>query len=546
MSAYWGARVISGAGSRALWSRKIAAAGRSVQARFCRPNVLVLIALAWFAAAFYAIVWTWGIDPLVFPTPDEAAVRYAADLIGKHHAPCLALPMADPEDLLHPRSWLTLGDKAWPTYAPVGFYVYGWLLRAGFVGRVVLIAMPASGVAAFSAGVGLLLPQDRRWLALLTPALAFPMLFWILRTWVNISPLLIGCSWCLLCWAKWQETDRSSWLAAALFFLGFGAAVRPDYAAYLFVVVSLFSLAARPARWRLIIAVVGASGVLAVSANMALNKVITGHALQAAYQVAVDRQWGPEPEHGIPGLGILRSLVVPMGLPTLAVLGTAFRKYWVDMGPIALLLFGQAAIVPLVLRGPRLSRILKVLGVLAILLFMVSRLHEGLYGAATQSGEVQHSVPRYLTPLYLIAVVPPVLFVARARSRLLFIPGTLLLAALALSGAYEISVHGFGSQRWLKGYVHGKLGELEALSRVIPTDAIVYSAAEDKWLWSRWRVASIDNENASAVSIARAVDAQLAVYVIAPSRRLNVALSRQHISLARVDGRHRVYQAARH
>lgn len=508
-----------------------------------RTSLPVLIGVAWFAASVFAILWTWGLDPLIFPSPDEAVVRYAAALISKHHAPFLSIPIDDPEDLFHPRSWLTLGNKAWPSYAPVGFYFYGWLLRGGLIGLLLVVALPASGVAAFSAGVGVLLPQGRRWLAALAPALAFPMLFWILRTWANISPLLIGCSWCLFCWAKWQETGSTAWLAGAIASIGFGAAVRPDYAAYLFVVVLLFSIAASPASWRLVLAFVGASGALAVAANLLLNRAITGHALKAAYQVAVDRQWGAEPESKIPGLGIVRSLVLPMGFPTWAVLSTAFRKYWLEMGPIAALLVGQLAIVPLLLRGTRLSRILKLIGVLAILLFVVSRLHDGLFGARRALGEVQHSVPRYLTPVYLIAVLPPVLFVGRSRSRLVLITGTLLLTAIALTGGYTICETGAGSLRFMKAFQHEKQAKLDALSGIIPVDAIIYTAAEDKWLWSRWRVASVDKDDETATSIARAANARLPVYVLGPTKRLLGTLKARQVAVVRVDGRHGVYKA---
>jgi hypothetical protein len=513
-----------------------------MRGRLVRPSLLVVIACVWFAASFFAIVWTWGLDPVIFPTPDEAQVRQAAGLIGKHQAPFLPVPIVDAEDLFHPRGWLTLGDKAWPSYAPVSIYCYGWLLRAGLIGLVLIVALPASGVAAFSAGVGLLLPPGRRWLALLTPALAFPALFWILRTWVNISPLLIGCSWSLFFWAKWRGTGQSGWFAASMLALGFGAAVRPDYAPYLFVVALLFSVAASPASWRLVLAYVATSGVLAVGANLVLNKVITGHALQAAYQVAVDRQWGPEPDSKIPGLGMLRSLIVPMGLPTLSVLGTAFRKYWLNMGPISLLLFGQLALVPLVLRGSRMSRALKVLGVLAILLFTVSRLQEGLYGAVIATGEVQHSVPRYLTPVYLIAVLPPVLFLGQCERRLVLIPGTVLLVALALTGGYGIVEPGLGSLRFVKEFVREKQVQFDILSRIIPPGAVVYTALDDKWLWSRWRLACIDKDDATATSIGRAMDAQLPVYLFMPPKHLLVALKRRKLGLVRVDARRSVWR----
>jgi hypothetical protein len=528
---------------------------RSVFARLApvlryRPNVLLVVALVWFAAALYAVLWTWGLDPLVFPAPDEAVVRYAADLIRKHQAPFLALPVADPEDLFHPRSWITLGDKAWPSYAPVSFYVYGWILRAHTAGLLLVAALPASAVSAFSAGVGLLLPRPRRWLSLLAPAMAFPATYWLLRPWVNMSPLLIGVCWCLLFWAQWRVTERAGWLVAALVCLGFSAAVRPDYAAYLFVVALLFTVAARPQGWKLTFALVVSSGVLALAANMLLNKLITGHALRAAYQVAVDRQWGPEPDHQIPGLGMLHSLLVPMGLPTLRVFATTFSKYWLHMGPVALLLFGQLALVPLVLRGSRFSCISKAAGVLVILFFVASRLQDAVYGALVQHGEMQHSVPRYLAPVYLVSVLPPLLFLGWCRKRLVLVVGAAALAVLAASGGYQVWTQGSASLRFINGYVQDKQYVIRVLSRTIPSDATVYTASEDKWLWSRWRVCVIENDGATASSIARALEANLKVFVVQPGlapqiRHLAAALKRKHISLVRVDASRGVYRVDR-
>jgi len=514
--------------------------------------VLLGIAGVWFFATLAGLLWAWGVDPLVFPSSDEAVVRYAAELIGKYQGPFLDVPLPDPEDLLHPRSWLTIGNRATPSYAPVSFYVYGWLLRLRGIGPMLITALPAAAVGAFAAGTARLLPKSRRWLALAAPALGFPGLYWVLRTWVNGSPLLIGICWSVFFWAGWRETSRIAWLAASLASLGYAAAVRPDYAAYLFVVVLLLSVAASPGKWRVIVALVAASGVLALSANLILNKLITGHALRAAYQMAIDRQWGPADPKEHAGVGLLRSLLIPMGIPTWDVASTEFRKYWLTLGPIGLLLFGQVALVPLLLRGSRLSRGLRAAAVLVVLVFMVSRLQDGVFGAQLPLGQVHHSVPRYLAPVYLIAALPPLLFLGRCRRPAVFIPGALLVVTLAAGGCYEVGVHSMCSFTFLRRFVRSKEGMLARMSREIPAHATVYTTYEDKWIWSRWRTWIIEDPEASANSIDRALDAGIQLFMVelsynAQVKRVVAALRRRGISLVRIDrlGVYRIVRAAK-
>ena len=500
---------------------------------------LLFIASFWFVVCLATVLWTWGLDPLVFPSSDEAVVRYAAWLIERGRGPFLDLPLPDPEDLLHPRSWITLGNRATPTYAPVSFYVFGWLMKLHGLGSVLIAALPASAVAAFAAGTARLLPVGRRWLAIFAPALAFPALYWLLRPWINISPFLTSICWTVFCWASWRQSRKRAWLVAALFSLGYGAAVRPDYAAYVFVLMLLFSLAASPKQWKLIFALVAASGVLALSANLLLNRAITGHAMQAAYQVAIDRTWGPEPPHKIPGLGMLRSLLLPMGIPSWEIGSTAFRKYWLTMGPIAGVLLAQLALVPLLMKLRPRARYLQALAIAILAFFALSRMHDDLFGGAMDYGAVHHSVPRYLTPVYLLAALPPLLFLGRCRSRAVMLFGTALVALLAFGGGYEIWVKG-SSINFLHDFVQRKTAELARLSRKIPENAALYTAKEDKWLWSGPRVWIIDDPKASAQSIERAAQAQIELYVYEPTRtaqfkQLVAELAKRHISLVKTE-----------
>ena len=494
----------------------------------------------WFVVCLATVLWAWGLDPLVFPSSDEAVVRYAAWLIEKGRGPFLNVPVPDPEDLLHPRSWLTLGDRATPTYAPVSFYAFGWLTRLHDFGLLLIAALPASAVGAFAAGTARLLPPTRRFLAVLAPALAFPALYWLLRPWINISPLLTSICWTFFCWASWRESKKIGWLAAAFVCLGWGAAVRPDYAAYLLVLALLFSVAASPGQWKLIFALGFASGILALAPNLLLNRLITGHALTAAYQLSIDRLFGAEPAHTIPGLGMLRSLLLPMGIPSWEIGSTAFRKYWLTMGPIAGVLLGQVALVPLLLqRSPR-ARALQGIAIAIMAFFALSRMHDDLFGGAMGYGGVHHSVPRYLTPVYLLMALPPLLFLGQCQNRLLTIGGSLLVLLLALSGSYEIWVKQGSSFDFLHGFVAKKSAELERIARRIPESAAVYTSKEDKWLWSRVRVWIIEEPKETAQSIERAAKAQLELYVFEPSRtpqlkQLVAELAKRHISLRKVE-----------
>jgi len=514
--------------------------------------VLIAIASVWFAISLTTIIWAWGLNPMVVPTSDEAVIRYAAWLIEHGRGPFLDVPLPDPEDLMHPRSWLTIDNRATPTYAPVSFYLYGWILRLHEFGQFLIAAMPASGVALFAAGCARLLPVRRRWLALLAPLVGFPALYWLMRPWINMSPFLTSLCWTVFCWASWRESNKDGWLVAALGCLGYGAAMRPDYAAYLFVLTLLFGIAARPDRWKLIFALVIASGVLALTPNLILNKMITGHALKAAYQMSIDRLFGAEPEHTIPGLGMLRSLVLPMGIPSWEVGSTAFRKYWLTMGPVALLLFGQLALVPLLAKPPPKARYLLALAVAIMAFFCLSRMHDDLWGGSMKVGGVYHSVPRYLTPVYLLAALPPLLFLGQCKNRWLMIGGCLLASALAVGGGYEIWSHKPNSSfNFVRDFNTKKTAELGRLLKVLPEDAAVYTPREDIWTWPQGRIWTIDDPGPTAQSVERASKALNNVYLLIPSqtpqvKRLIVELARRRISLQKIGairGLHKVQRA---
>ncbi len=549
------ASALDGDVSRAVSARQ---ARRAALARVLRPwrapkAVFWLIAGLWFTAVFAGLLWIWGLNPVVFPSPDEAVVRLSASLVGRHGHPFIELPFADPEDLAHPRSWVTLGRVAVPTYAPVMLYAYAPLLRLGIAGSLCLMALPAAAAAAFAVACAELLPARRRWLALFAPLLAFPALYWLMRPWANLSAVLICLCWSVLYWALWRNSAATRWLVAAALSVAAAAAVRPDCAAFLLADGLLLTLAARLTDWRKITLVFVAVGAGALSLNLLLNHVLTGHAFRAAYQIALERDEGPSSAgSGLPGLGLLRVLVMPMGWPDPSIAWTAFIKYWFKMGPIGVLSVAQLAIVALLLPASRLSRVLVLGALLFAAFFVYTHLHNDVFGGQTPDALAEHSVPRYLSPIYLFVALPPLLLLGRSRQWFVLWPGVILCCLVSADAAYEIGVREPTSFAAVADSVRTGRATLAVLTEKIPGQAMVYSARFDKLLWSRWRLGTITaNAEASAQSVSRALRSGLTVYVFeqhwrASSRQqFSLALARRRLALQTVDRRRGLFRVER-
>jgi hypothetical protein len=518
---------------------------------------IAVIAGVWFVAAFGTVLWAWGLNPVVFQVTDEAVVRQAARLISQHGNPFLKLPFADPEDLAHMREWMSNGDTALPIYAPVVLYAFGFLLRFHGLGLLLIEVLPASALAAFAAGTARLLPLGRRWLALLAPLLGFVSFYWILHPWLNLSPVLAGLCWAFLFWTCWRDDRRMRWLVATTLCIGAASAIRPDYAAFLLLSMVLLLLASDLGQWRLILGLAILSGVCALVPNLILNKLTTGHALRAVYQIAMDRQYGADGTHGLdnthgfPGLGMLRVLLVPMGFPTLTVAFTQFKKYFITMSVAPLLLLAQLALIPLLRGVARNARILHLLLLLLAVFFVVTHLHGELFGDDEPRGYVYHSVPRYLSPVFLFAALPPLLWLGRLRLKVPLVLGAALACAVAAKSAYEVFVNQPASLADIHQWVAARTILLNAFAKKIPNNAIVYSAYQDKLLWSRWYVGVIvDPIQQTATSINRAVEAGLPVFLLEPKagsqfKQLKALLSAKQFKLVRLDGRRGLYRLDR-
>jgi hypothetical protein len=506
------------------------------------------VALAWFALIVLAIAATAGLEPIAFFSPDEAVNRLAGSLVSRTGRPFLELPFPDPENAAHPRLWFSLGARAVPLYPPVSLFVYGLLTYLGTPGFLLVIMLPASGVAAFSAGVARLLPPRRRWLAALAPALPAPTLYWFVRPWMNIAPLLVGVGWAFYAWTHWRERGRVGWLAALFACIGAGAAVRPDYTAYLLLATLCFSAAARPADWRSLVIASATAGGGALLVNLPLNKLITGHAFLAAYQLVL------EPTQGTPTplwLRLPRLLLFPIGLPAPSTIVPMFVKYWLALGSVAALLVAQLAWFPLFRREPRHSLSLWLGGALVVIVFMISRMDPDTFGAMRDTPMVLDSIPRYWSPVYLLAAVPPLVYVGRSERRAVFGAGTALLAIVALFAVREAWFDAAQCLATSPSLVRNSARRFKELDRYVGRNAIVYTLGFDKLIWSKVRVGSVEEPAKAAKSMERALDRGMDVFLyldVGEERQVTLveqSLERAHFERLAAVQRVRLYRLRR-
>jgi hypothetical protein len=520
---------------------RVAALLRAARSRAEAVSVSFVIGAVWFAVVYFTIVWVWGLDPHATASPDEAVNRLAAALVRSQGSPFIHLPFVDAEDLAHPRSWISLGNRALPSYAPVAIYWYAFCLCFGKLGLALVAALPASATAAFSVGTARLLPNDRQWLALPAPLLGSPALFWLLRPWINVSVLLSCVAWAFFFWASWRQSGRPRWLTYAALAIGAAAAVRPDYAAYLFPGALLLGLTAGAEQRTRVLLSILAAGSVAVLLNMILNWMGTGHPLVGAYQLELARDEGADTASAAPSSGpleLLSQLLIPMGVPPVARALRFLARYWLHTGMLAGLAFAQLSVIPLLWRKPPRARLAYALALLLMFGFMLSRMAPVLYGTAEPSGMIDHSIPRYWTPVYLLAAVPPIVFLGSLRQNVAVAAGALFLAALAIGNGYDVWTGTKWSLVSLRAYRMRSTALALSLEE-LPSTAWVYTETLDKALWSYWHVGTLSEPRATAKSMARAFGAGLDVYAFEPKLRpreyeaLERALRRQGLAFTK-------------
>jgi hypothetical protein len=178
---------------------------------------------------------------------------------------------------------------------------------------------------------------------------------------------------------------------------------------------------------------------------------------------------------------------------------------------------------------------------------------DGTFGAASREALVSHSIPRYWTPVYLLAALPPILFFGRARKLWLLLPGSLLIAALACVSIYEISDRQPTSLRYVRNFVRLHEVVLDDLAERMPHDAIVYTQTWDKVLWSRFTVGIVSQPDITLESMTRALQTNRPIFIVEPFRtrqlqRLRSAMPRARLRAVqrRIRGSVLVYEVQSH
>ncbi|MGC4087967.1 MAG: hypothetical protein QM756_08730 [Polyangiaceae bacterium] len=509
-----------------------------------QKHAVLLIGLVWFAAMLSLVLWIWGLKPVVFPSSDEAANRMTALVIRRTGRPMMSLPFRDEEDLAHLRAWISVGDQVLPGYPPVTFYLFALLTLMGKFGYFLIYTLPAGAAGAFAAGTALLQPVGRRWLGLFAPILGFPATYWLLRPWINLALLLTCLCWAFFFWSGWRKFRRTYWLAGAMGCVGAAIAVRPDYAPYALPVALLFSLGAERSAWKQEILLLVVAAALAVGANLFLNWLITGHPTRAAYQMMLEKDVNNDFRGPV---RMLQNLVFPMGFPARDDALNFLKRYWLEMGPVALLLAAQLALIPLLWAEKRVARLLYLGAIALMVLFLFTRMDKTLHGGLERISVTAHSIPRYWSPIYLFAGLPPLLFLGRCKRRLIVLVGALFVATSASLGAHNIMYGQPTSLAYIENFVRVRTAWLEQVAARVPADAFVYSRRSDKELWSRFRVGLLEEPEPSAISMNRAVEAGLAVYIFgerntAARRALWRALQRRRLVPVRFGPLHDFYK----
>jgi hypothetical protein len=520
-------------------------------------GVVALTCVVWFVLAFAAIVWSWaGHDPRYFPSPDEAMDRQAAGLVATQGEATMKLDTEDPEDLRFGRFWVSVGDEAIPAYPPVAYYMQGALLVPSFAGGLLVAALSALGIAAFAGGVARL-GARRPWIALLAPAAAFPGLYWLMRPWINMSTFLVFMSCALFCWAFWRRSHARTWLFGAAAMAGMAAAVRPDYAPFVFSLCVIAGYADEiPGERRRVVLALAMAAALAVGLNLVLNAFTTGNPLTTAYEI-VDERRGSEIGGGLPGpLSKLGFLLLPYGVPSLEVVRGQFDRYWLDMGPMIVLTLGSAvALVILMAQASGRHRVALCAAVAVCAAFVLTHVSETVYGANQPTALLRHSVTRYWAPVYLLAAVPLLVLTMSRMREGTWVAALAAVCAIAVLGGREIYS---GQPESLSNMRAIQERQAELVTRwdpLVPADAVVYSYNLDKILWPHWEIGTLSqsfDHEASASSVARTLGSGRDVYVVQvvwPNTRyiegLTAALASRDLVMTPVADAEDVYRVTR-
>jgi len=238
-----------------------------------------------------------------------------------------------------------------------------------------------------------------------------------------------------------------------------------------------------------------------------------------------------------------------MGLPKFEQATLFVMKYWINFGALRLLVLGQLAIVPLLWRKSWAARLSFVLGVLVVLAFLVSRMSIDVFGAKLTTARVHHSIPRYWTPVYLFAALPPLLYLGRTREPLILFVGSLLAVLVCARSLWDVSVHEGTSLRALARSRDKDALWVDTVTHEIRSDAIVFTKTRDKLLWSHYQLGMLSGDmELVAASMDRAMNAHLNVFMVEPRfssfdyRKLAKALKKRNLTFIKLDSYRGVYR----
>ncbi len=301
-----------------------------------RKWVLPLWCLLVAGLTVWLLTWIWGSPtPTVFISPDESNNRVGAEIVALTGSPLISLPFEDPEDLVHPRFWVSNGLEAFSPHPPATFYIYGAGLNAGPIGWWLPYATSGLGIAALS-GAGVLIAARRPQIGALLPVLALPAAYWILRPWSSFSPYLTSISIALVFAILWLTNRRSPLAVAYAISLGIAGLIRPDQMVFLIGGSFLITYLIVRQGWRVIAGLHAAAALGTMSVTAIFNWQTSGNPMMTGYQLSARtiELTSLRDTAALPISTVLYAFA-PSGLPRMNDLEIAVEQYvffaWTDM-----------------------------------------------------------------------------------------------------------------------------------------------------------------------------------------------------------------------
>ena len=393
-----------------------------------------------------------------FNSPDDASNYATAQAIVETGRPWLDTPngILDEFDLLHPRAFTSVGDRAIPIqplltavlHAGVWAVTGTYAVSAGLFAALGLLGWIAAFRKSLSGGpiVGIA-----------AALIAMPILYWLTRQYFTMSTYLLFMGWSVFLAALALETQRWKWGLLAGIAHGLALAARPDLVFMHLAAVPLFFLVVR-ARYDLSLPQVAHLAILpgvAVAVTVAFavlgpNFWLFDDPFRFGYDVVRENEGFDQPLALNSGFALLDSAAArlfPFDIAGVQTIAELAWRYTFQLNPImsvaAVLGFG------LVVRRRRREALWWVLAVALFLAYVfISRSSLSLQGSTAPDPRPSHSLVRYFMPASILIALGAGAFLLAAwragrDSRLAMsafgvIAGAgILLAAWQTFGAYN-------------------------------------------------------------------------------------------------------------